>query len=174
VKATEIIEALLYKLATPVGRQLYGVLGTYRGLDAFSHKLRQAKTPDGFPFPEPLNVNQGVLQAMPDDEFRDLAENEAKRPAPIAAQVAKAFERFLRANFTGKGVLVLAHIEMLFAYRVDFHILRALAADRDRALLLLPGRRSGDRIILFHETPEEERAMPKDLIVAGHLWEVAE
>jgi hypothetical protein len=171
VKSTEIIEALIQKLAMPGGRHLYGVLGTYKALDSFAKKLRQAKTVDGVPFPKPLNVNRGVLDAIPDDEFRELAENEAKRPEPTAAHVAKAFERFLRGNLTGKGVLVLSNLEMLFAYRVEFHLLRTLAADGDRVLLLLPGRRSGERIIMFHEAECGQPTLPGTLIASDHLWE---
>jgi len=109
MKNTEIIEALRQKLTVPGGRHLYGVLGTYKQLEAFAKKLRQAKTLDAKRFPKPLNVNRGILDAIPDDEFRQLAENEAKRPEPTAAHVAKAFERFLRAKLRGKGLVVLSN-----------------------------------------------------------------
>ncbi len=101
MKSTEIIEAIRQKLTVPGGRHLYGVLGTYAQLDGFAKKLNQAKTTDGNPFPKPVNVNRGILDAIPDDEFKQLAENEAKRPEPTAAHVARAFERFLRANLSG-------------------------------------------------------------------------
>lgn len=138
MKSTEIIEAIRQKLTIPGGRHLYGVLGTYSQLDSFAKKLHQAKTTDGDPFPKPVNVNRGILDAIPDDEFKLLAENEAKRPEPTAAHVAKAFERFLRANLTGGGILVLSYLEMLFAYHIELNLLRTMAADEDRVLLLLP------------------------------------
>ncbi|MBI4774621.1 MAG: hypothetical protein HY788_10660, partial [Deltaproteobacteria bacterium] len=109
MKSTEIIEALRQKLTAPGGRHLYGVMGTYVQLDGFTKKLHQAKTTDGAHFPKPVNVNRGILDAIPDDEFKQLAENEAKRPEPTAAHVARAFERFLRANLTGQGILVLSN-----------------------------------------------------------------
>ena len=101
MKPTEIIEALREKLTVPGGRHLYGVLGTYSQLDGFAKKLHEAKTTDGDSFPKPVNVNRGILDAIPDDEFKPLAENEAKRPEPTAAHVTRAFERFLRANLAG-------------------------------------------------------------------------
>ena len=182
MKNTEIIEALRQKLTVPGGRHLYGVLGTYKQLEAFAKKLRQAMTPacaagaagrlDAKRFPKPLNVNRGILDAIPDDEFRQLAENEAKRPEPTAAHVAKAFERFLRAKLRGKGIVVLSNLEMLFAYHIELNLLRTMAADEDRVLLLLPGRRSSGRIIMFHEMDEGDYTLPTNLIAENHLWEL--
>lgn len=174
MKSTEIIEALRQKLTVPSGRHLYGVLGAYSQLDGFARKLHQAKTLDGNPFPKPLNVNRGILNAIPDDEFRELAENEARRPEPTAAYVARAFERFLRANLTGRGILVLANLELLFVYHIELNLLRTLAADEDRVLLLLPGRRSAGRIIMFHEMEEGDYTLPTNLIAENHLWEIKE
>ena len=62
---------------------------------------------------------------------------------------------------------------------------RAMAADEDRVLLLLPGRRSRDRIIMFHEMDQGMPApgaarqagdytLPTNLIAANHLWEIRE
>jgi len=174
MKDTEIVEALRQKLTLPGGRHLYGVLGTYRKLDTFSRKLRQAKTLDSKHFPKPINVNKGILDAIPDDEFRQLAENEAKRPEPTAAHVAKAFERFLRAELRGKGLVVFSNLEMLFAYHIELNLLRTMAADEDRVLLLLPGRRSSGRIIMFHEMDEGDYTLPTNLIAENHLWEIRE
>src|SRR5437867_2851180 len=101
---TEIIEALCSKLAVPTGRHLYGVLGTYTALKRFTEKLQQAKTPDGKSFPVPLSVTRGILNAIPDDEFRSLVEREAKRPEPIAAHVVQAFETFLRVHLKENGL----------------------------------------------------------------------
>ena len=174
MKATEIIEALQSKLAVPGGRHLYGVLGEYSALEAFAKKLRQAKTPDGKRFPKPLNVNRGILDAIPDEEFRHLVENEAKRPEPTAAHVAKAFETFLRSKLRGKGLVVLSNLEMLFAYHLELNLLRTMAADDDRILLLLPGRRSGGKIIMFPGLDEGSYMLPTNLIAENHLWELRE
>ena len=121
MKNTEIIEALGSKLAVPGGRHLYGVLGLYAALAAFSRKLRQAKAPDGRRFPKPISVNRGILNAIPDDELRQLVENEAKRPEPTAAHVAKAFEMFLRSKLRGKSLIVRSNLEMLFAYHLELN-----------------------------------------------------
>jgi len=172
MKDTEIIEALISKLTVPGGRHLYGVLGSYQALKDFSEKLQEAKTPDGRRFRKPLSVNRGILDMIPDDEFKHLAENEAKRPEPTAGHVAKAFEMFLRSKLCGKGLVVLAHMEMLFAYHLELNLLRTMAADDDRILLLLPGIRSGGRIIMFSEIEDGNYTLPPSLIVENHLWEL--
>jgi hypothetical protein len=49
-----------------------------------------------------------------------------------------------------------------------------MAADEDRVLLLLPGRRSRGRIIMFHEMDEGDYTLPTNLIAENHLWEIRE
>ena len=172
MKTTEIIETLRSKLSVPGGRHLYGVLGSYASLKNFTRKLRQAKTHDGKRFPKPLSVNRGILDAIPDEEFHHLVENEAKRPEPTAAHVANAFEKFLRSKLRGKGLIVLSKLEMLFAYHLELNLLRTIAADDDRILLLLPGRRGSGRIIMFPELEEGRYTLPTNLIASDHLWEL--
>ena len=172
MKDTDIIETLRTKLNVPGGRHLYGVLGTYPALEAFADQLRQARTTDGQRFPAPLSVNRGILEAIPDDEFRQLVEDEAKRPEPTAAHVGRAFELFLRSKLRGKGLIVLANLEMLFAYHLELNLLRTMAADADRVLLLLPGKREGGRIIMFPDLEEGSYTLPTNLIAEDHLWEL--
>lgn len=172
MKDTEIIEALRSKLAVPGGRHLYGVLGGFSALKEFSSRLQEAKTTDGRRFPKPLSVNHGILGAIPDEEFKHLVENEAKRPEPTAGHVAKAFETFLRSKLRGKGLVVLTNLEMLFAYHLELNLLRTMAADDDRILLLLPGRRSGGRIVMYPEIDEGNYTLPSNLIADNHLWEL--
>jgi hypothetical protein len=47
-----------------------------------------------------------------------------------------------------------------------------MAADDDRILLLLPGRRSGGRIIMFPEIEDGNYTLPPSLIAENHLWEL--
>ena len=174
---TEIIEALRDKLSMPGGRHLYGVLGTYPALDAFARTLQQARTPDGKSFSEPVSVNKGILDAIPDEEFRSLAENEARKPEPTAAHVGRAFARFLRQVLQEKGLVVLSGVELLFAYNLELNLLRTMAADEYRVILLLPGRREGGRVVMFPVASAEGRAthsytLPTNLIAENHLWEV--
>ena len=158
----------------PGGRHLYAVLGSYADLDRFAKKLKQAKTADGSPFPRSLNVNRGILDAIPDDEFRQLVENEAKRPEPTAAHVAKAFESFLRSQLGKSNLVVLSSLEMLFAYNLELNLLRTMAADEHRILLLLPGKRSGGRIVMFPDQEEASYMLPTNLVADNHMWEITE
>ncbi len=172
MKTTEIIESLRVKLTIPGGRHLYGVVGSYDLLDDFAASLRQAKTHDGKRFPKPINVNSGILNTIPDNEFRELAENEARHPRPTAAHVAKAFERFLRSKLHSKGIVVLSNLEMLFAYHLELSHLRTMAADDDRILLLLPGKRIGGKVIMFPDWEEGDYMLPTNLIAENNLWEL--
>lgn len=172
MRETDIIDNLRVKLTLPVGRHLYGVLGSYESLNRFEIKLRQAKTPTGKRFPKSLNVNKGILDSIPDDDFRKLVSSEAKLPEPTAAHVAKAFESFLRTILQKKGLIVLSNLEMLFAYSIELNLLRTLAADDYRILLFLPGTRTGGTVIMFNEMRESNYRLPTNLIADNHLWEI--
>lgn len=172
MKDTEIIEVLRGKLSMPTGRHLYGVLGGYPSLAAFAKKLQQVKGLDGQSFPAPLSVNRGILGSIPDEEFRQLATNEAKKPEPTAAHVARSFGGFLRSSLSNGGLVVLANLEMLFAYNIELNLLRTLAADDTRVLLLLPGKREHGRVVMYPELGEGRYSLPVNLIAEDHLWEL--
>ncbi|NMB84703.1 MAG: hypothetical protein GYA29_00445 [Methanothrix sp.] len=174
MKDTEIIEAIIAKLSVDVGRHLYGIVGTYRTLDRFADRLQEAKTSDGQPFPAPTSVNKGILSAIPDDEFRKLVENEARKPEPTKAHINRAFEKFLRHSLMENGLVVLSNLELVFAYDVDLNPLRTLATDQQRVILLLPGRRAGDKIIMFSESGEDSYLLPTNLIADDHIWSLNE
>lgn len=178
MKPMQIIENLITRLAQSTGRHLYGVLGTYSQLTEFETVLADARTRDGRRFPQPVNVNRGILDTIPDDEFFTLVENEAKRPEPTAAHVAKAFECFLRGSLgeyreKQRGVLILSHLELLFAYNLELNLLRTLAADEDRILLLLPGKRTGGGALMFHGLTAGSYLLPTNFIAENHLWEIS-
>ncbi len=169
---TEIIEMLRSRLSIPGGRHLYGILGSYSELSRFAAQLAKAKSVEGKPFPNPISVNRGILDAIPDDEFRKLVHDEAKRPEPTAAHVSNAFEQFIRSNLAGKGLSVLRDLELVLAYHLELNLLRTLAADRDRVLLLLPGRRERGGVILFPESDCGSYTLPTNLIADNNLWEL--
>jgi len=172
LKDAEVIDSIMVKLSKPVGRHLYGVLGSYRSLERFSGKLQEAKTLDGKPFPKPLSVNRGILETIPDDEFRKLVRDEAKRPEPTADHVKQAFESFLRTILQKDGLVILKGLEMLFAYNVDLNALRTMAADDFRIILLLPGRRDSGKIFMFPGAGPITYNLPTNLIAEDHLWEL--
>ena len=68
--------------------------------------------------------------------------------------------------------MVLANLEILFAYHLELNLLRTLAADEDRILLLLPGKRSGGRVIMFPNLEDGSYTLPTTLIAEDHLWEI--
>ncbi len=171
---TEIIESMRSKLSIESGRHLYGVLGSYSSLASFVKKLSQASLQDGRRFPKPVSLNKGILDAIPDDEFKLLVENEAKRPEPTASHVSKAFEIFLRSKLKGKGLVVFVGLEMIFAYHLELNLLRTMATDDDRVLLLLPGKRSSGKVIMFPDMPDGSYTLPMNLIAEKHLWEISE
>ena len=181
MKETDIIEQLRSKLAFPTGRHLYGILGNYGDLQSFAAKLQEARIQDGqSSFPAPISVNQAILDTIPDEEFQNLVKDEARFPEPTATQVRRAFEAFLQQRLKQDGLLVLAELELLFAYNLELSNLRTLATDGQRIILLLPGKREGGRIILFPEISDgrsadcegSEYTLPSQLVAENHLWEL--
>jgi hypothetical protein len=61
---------------------------------------------------------------------------------------------------------------MIFAYQVELSFLRTVAADDHRVLMLLPGRRSHGRIMMFPELDDTSYVLPTNLIADNHLWEL--
>lgn len=175
MKNAGIIAALRNKLNVKAGRHLYGILGSYTALKRFSADLQQAKTIKGEPFPAPLSVNWEILKAIPDEEFKELAENEPKRPEPTIQYVKKSFEIFLRSELQKNDLLVLEGLEMLFAYHVELNLLRTLGTDDKKIILLLPGRRNRQQeIIMFSDLTEDTYLLPTNFIAENHLWELVE
>jgi hypothetical protein len=95
-----------------------------------------------------------------------------KRPQPTGAHVAQSFAAFLRQDLRSKGLVVLAHLELVFAYRIELNFLRTPAADDDRVLLLLPGRRDGRRVVMFRDLADGSYTLSTNLIADNHLWEL--
>ena len=122
---------------------MYGILGSYAALGRFAAKLCQVKMPNGEFFPSAVSVNRGILNSIPDAEFKTLAENEPRRPEPTMARVAQAFAAFLRSELNKKDLIVLSGLEMIFIYNVELNLLRTMATDNKRVILLLPGKRTG-------------------------------
>ncbi|MGH2478809.1 MAG: hypothetical protein ACRDHW_04035 [Ktedonobacteraceae bacterium] len=172
---TDILERLYHKLESTSGRNVFGVLGpTYQALARFAGQLRLGKMPDGRPFPTPLSVTRGILATIPDHEFHDLVQNEARYPVPTRKQVEVAFQRFVRDSFAKtSGLVILEHLELLYAYTLDFALFRGLATNTHSLLLLLPGTREGGSPRLF-PADQSGRAyvLPPQLIVESHLWEL--
>ena len=172
---TEVIEAVRAKLNVKSGRHLYGIIGSYSNLDRFAKSLQQAKTYDGQPFPVPLSVNREILNAIPDDEFKELADNEPKKPEPTVQHVKQSFESFLRSGLGDHDVLVLSGLEMLFAYHIELNLLRTLATDDKRIILLLPGKRNRQgEVEMFAGLTDQVYILPTNFIAENHMWELSD
>lgn len=172
MNVVEVVEALCSKLAVGSGRHLYAILGPYPALDDFAQRLAQAKLLDGRRFPVPLSVNRGILDAIPDNDFKRLTRDEVIYPEPTVAHIRQAFEQFLRNQLQGRGLVILRDLELLFAYGIELNMLRVLAANDDHILLLLPGRRERGQIVLFPESEQHVCTLPTTLIAENHLWEL--
>ena len=173
MNTAEIIEALRSRVTVPSGRHLYGVLGSYQALTDFASELSKAKMPESdATFSATINVNRGILEAIPDEDFKRLASNEARHPQPTANQVSRAFEVFLRSVLPGNGLVVLSNFEMLFAYNIELNLLRSMATDDNRILLLLPGKRSAGKIIMFPDMDGADYVLPVNLIAENHMWQL--
>jgi len=170
----QVISELRDKLQFSVGRHLYGVLGTYARLADFQETaLAQALDPQGHRFPQPVNLNRELLAGIGDDDLRGLVQAEPRRPLTIQHRLDQQLDNLLGELLQEHWFVILKQLELLFAYGLDLSVFRTRATNQNHILLLLPGRRTGDHVTLFHEADSRfQRAIPANLIADNHLWEL--
>jgi len=171
---TAILQQITDKWALSVGRHLYLVMGTYKELAAFERDLAYAKTPERKPISAPVNVNKTILNRLPDKDVQDIANMEGKYPTSVQKKLVSIFEAFLRDSLADRNILILKHLELLFAFNLDLSALRINAANQKHIILLIPGKWIDDSIILFHETDERfHKTLPGNLLMEQHIWEIS-
>ncbi len=172
----EINSALRDRLQMPTGRHLYAILGTYGALERYERvSLSQALGADGKPLRPPVNLNRALLNRIPDDELKELSENEARRSQSVKQRLAEEFDRLLVEELEAGPFVALKQVELVFAYDLELNYLRTRGVNQKHILLLLPGRRDGDRITLFHEaSPACHRTLPAGVVPENHLWELVQ
>lgn len=172
----EINSALRDRLGQTTGRHLYAVLGAYEALERYERvSLSQARDPDDRPLRPPINLNRALLAHIPDDDLKALVQDEAKKPQGVKQRLGEEFDGLLALELSAGPFVALKQLELIFAYELELSCLRIRAVNGKHILLLLPGRRVGDGIVLFHEASLEcHRRLPPELIPDNHLWELAE
>ena len=172
----QIISMLREQLQQDIGRHMYGVLGSYECLARFeTDDLAQARDAHGVLFPKPLNLNRELLSRIGDDDLRQLVKDEARRPQSVQDRLNRELNGFLRDAFSNSRFIILKQLEILFAYGLDFGVLRTHASDQYHMLLLLPGERRSDHLVIFHEAQSDfHREIPMNLVADNHLWELAD
>jgi hypothetical protein len=90
------------------------------------------------------------------------------------ARVAQAFAAFLRSELNKKDLIVLSGLEMIFIYNVELNLLRTMATDNKRVILLLPGKRDRGEILMYLDSSPGEYKLPSNLLADNHLWEVTD
>ena len=171
-KIEDIIVALRAKLRVPIGRHLYGILGDYKSLNRFEKEIEGTTIADGEPFSSVESVNKGIINRFNDEQFRTLVNDEAKRPEPTRASIGSAFEALVREKLQNNKTLILKDLELIFIYNIDLSVLRVLATDQCRIILLLPGQRVRDRIQMFPGS-NYDFSLPRNLIAENHIWEIS-
>jgi hypothetical protein len=170
----EINSALRERIQMPTGRHLYAVLGSYGALERYERvSLSQAVGADGRPLRPPLNLNRELLRRIPDEDLKELVQNEAKRPQSVKQRLAEEFDKLLAEALGASPFVALKQVELIFAYDLELNYLRTRGVNKKHILLLLPGQRSVSRITLFHEAnPAWHRTLPAGLVPDNHLWEL--
>ena len=170
----QVISELREKLQFDVGRHLYGVLGTYGQLARLEQTaLTQAQDPQGDRFPDPVNLNRALLARIGDEDLRQLVQDEARRPQAIQRRLQQELDSLLGELLQAHRCVILKQPELVFAYDLDLGVFRTRATNQNHILLLLPGERRGDHVILFHEVDRRfQRTIPPNLIAENHLWEL--
>ena len=174
LKGSQIITCLRESLQVEVGRHLYAVLGSYQQLHEFEKiELSQARRSDGLPLPKPINLNRALLDRIADSDLRDLVKQEAKYPIGMKRKLSLEFDALLATLLQRDHFVILKNLELLFAFELELETVRARANNQNHVLLLLPGEKRGDHIILFTEAEQRfHRQLPFQLIADNHLWEL--
>ena len=174
ITGPQVISELRQKLQFDVGRHLYGVLGAYAELATFEQtSLAHAQDPQARRFPQAINVNRELLARIGDEDLRRLVRDEARRPRTIRRRLGQELDNLLVELLQGHRFLILKQLELLFAYGLDLSVFRTRASNQNHILLLLPGERRGDHVMLFAEAdPRFQRSIPPNLIADNHLWEL--
>ncbi len=171
----QIISELRDKLRFDVGRHLYAILGTYAQLRRFEDgDLAHAVDFAQHLFPTPINLNQSLLQRIPDDELRNLVRDEARFPQSVRGNLNRAVQAVLQQELQAKNLLIIKQLEMLFAYNLDLTIFRTSATNQKHILLLIPGERRGQHVALFQDADQRfHHTLPDNLIADNHMWELS-
>ena len=156
-------------------RHLYLVLGRCSELEALARDLANARMPDRQQVGEPIRVNAALLDRLKQqNKLDELDGGEAKYPTMVRERLKAEFEVLVKGALDRKRAVVLGELELLFAFELDLALLRREATNGRHIVLLLPGERIGDRVVLFHEADERfQRALPTNLVMDTHIWEVA-
>jgi hypothetical protein len=170
----EVNSHLRERFHNVAGRHLYVILGTYDALARYERiAFPEVRDPDNEQLRPALNVNYTLLERLPDEELKELVQNEARRPQQVKDRLYHELDRLLAEELAKNSIVTLKQVELLFAYDLELDKLRTRATNQKHILLLLPGQRSGDNIWLFHEAaPQWHRTMPNALVPEEHLCEI--
>lgn len=170
----EVNSRLHDRLQNVAGRHLYVILGSYEALYRYErHAFPEARGPNNERLRSPVNVNHTLLERIPDDELKELVQNEAKRPQQVRERLYSELDQFLAQELATSSILALKQMELLFAYDLEMDKLRTRATNQKHIIVLLPGQRSGDKIFLFHEVAAQwHRTLPNSLVPEEHLYEL--
>jgi hypothetical protein len=174
LKGMQIITNLRESLQVEIGRHLYAVLAGYASLEAFeNNELAQARKIDGTSMPKACNLSRSLLDRIGDSDLRDLVKQEGKYPIGVKRRLANELDALLANLLNQDHFLILKNLELLFAFGLELETLRARANNQNHILLLLPGEKRGDHVILFSEAEGRfHRQLPFQLIADNHLWEL--
>ena len=176
ITGPEAVMRLSEQLTVSVGRHLYAVLGSYEQLHRFEEDaLAHGTDSVGVPFPPPVNVNRDLLARIEDEDLNRLVKHEAKGPHAITQRLQKELIGLVKERLDQQSLLILRQLELVFAYNLDPGVFRTQATDRSHIVLLIPGRREGDNVILFgDDEPRFECRLPYNLVTEDHLWELSD
>ena len=173
-KGSQIISNLKTNLQVEIGRHLYAVVGGYEQLAAFEkNDLSGARKEDGSTMPAAISLSQALLERIGDSDLRDLVRQEGKLPIGVKRRLGIEFDALL-ANLLAKDhFVILKNLELLFAFELELETVRARANNHNHVLMLLPGEKRGDHVVLFAEADQRfHRQLPFQLIAENHLWEL--
>ena len=170
----QIVNKLRENFPVEIGRHLYAVLGTYEQLEKFEKiDLPQVTLPGNQPFPPAINLNRTLLDRLGDEDAKELSRIEGKRRQAVQKRLSGEFDALLANLLSECRYLAIKQIEMLFAFDLPLETFRARAVNQNHILLLLPGEKRGNHVLLFSQADSQfHRILPDQLITDNHIWEL--
>ncbi|MEI7848480.1 MAG: hypothetical protein WCK35_21950 [Chloroflexota bacterium] len=174
LKGTQVISNLKAGLQMEIGRHLYAVVGSYEQLSAFEkNDLSLARKENGTVMPIPVNLSRALLERIGDSDLRELVKQEGKLPKGVKRKLGLEFDSLLANLLNQDHLVILKNLELLFAFELELETVRARANNQNHILMMLPGEKRGDHVVLFSEAEQRfHRQLPLQLIADNHLWEL--
>jgi len=157
------VAAQIKSLSAPsMGRAVFAAVGSYQRLHEVDKHLAALGVSGSIP------LGHELLRRHPELERSELMEKDLAQK--LRGDLQKAYEAFYAEHFAVHDLLVACDFELLTRFGVDLGSIRGAATNGKIAVLLVPGRLHGGKILAY--ASEDAEGYPFFDLEHGHVWEV--